>query len=86
MPTPPRAASARIGPGSRESITLRTVGFTIALAGLYGSVIFGPSLWRRLRMLRSPGVQAARSLLATPTAQALRATPPGAPWRVPLAT
>jgi len=62
---------------TRESVTLRTVGFTIALAGLYGSVIFGPSLWRRLQALRSPGVQAARSLLATPTAQALRATPAG---------
>jgi len=71
---------------ARESFTLRTVGFTIALAGLYGAAVFGPSLWRRLRMLRSPQLRAARSalrspgaqaLLGGPTARALRASPAG---------
>jgi hypothetical protein len=38
---------------AREALTLRTVGFTVALAGAYGVFVFGPSLVRRLRRLRS---------------------------------
>lgn len=38
---------------ARESLTLRTVGFTVALAGAYGALVFGPGLVRRLRRLRS---------------------------------
>jgi hypothetical protein len=38
---------------ARDALSLRTVGFTLALAGGYGGFIFGPSLWRRLRRLRS---------------------------------
>ena len=38
---------------AREAVTLRTVGFTVALAGAYGVLVFGPSLVRRLRRLRS---------------------------------
>jgi len=34
---------------AREALTLRTVGFTVALAGAYGVFVFGPSLVRRLR-------------------------------------
>jgi hypothetical protein len=38
---------------TREALTLRTVGFTVALAGAYGALVFGPGLIRRLRRLRS---------------------------------
>ena len=38
---------------AREALTLRTVGFTVALAGAYGALVFGPGLVRRLRRLRS---------------------------------
>jgi hypothetical protein len=38
---------------AREALTLRTVGFTVALAGAYGALVFGPSVLRRLRRLRS---------------------------------
>ena len=38
---------------AREALSLRTVGFTVALAGAYGALIFGPGLVRRLRRLRS---------------------------------
>jgi hypothetical protein len=38
---------------AREALTLRTVGFTAALLGAYGALIFGPGLLRRLRALRS---------------------------------
>jgi len=63
---PPSADPASCGlctdrPGvGRDALTLRTVGFTLALVGLYGAAIFGPSLWRRVRLLRSP---AGRALL-----------------------
>jgi hypothetical protein len=36
----------------RDALTLRTVGFTLALLGLYGAVLHGPRLLRRLRELR----------------------------------
>ncbi len=38
---------------AREALSLRTVGFTVALAGAYGALVFGPGLVRRLRRLRS---------------------------------
>jgi Dolichyl-phosphate-mannose-protein mannosyltransferase len=38
---------------AREALTLRTVGFTVALGGAYGALVFGPGLVRRLRRLRS---------------------------------
>jgi hypothetical protein len=38
---------------AREALTLRTVGFTVALAGAYGALVFGPSVVRRLRRLCS---------------------------------
>ncbi len=38
---------------AREALSLRAVAFTIAVAGGYGVLVFGPSVWRRLRMLRS---------------------------------
>ena len=38
---------------AREALTLRTIGFTIALAGAYGVLVFGPGLVRRLQRLRS---------------------------------
>jgi hypothetical protein len=38
---------------TREAVTLRTVGFTVALAGAYGALVFGPGLVRRLRRLRA---------------------------------
>jgi dolichyl-phosphate-mannose-protein mannosyltransferase len=38
----------------RDALTLRTVGFTVALLGMYAAVVLGPALWRRLRRLRTP--------------------------------
>jgi hypothetical protein len=59
---PPSADPASCGlctdrPGvGRDSLTLRTVGFTVALLGAYAAFIFGLGLWRRLRLLRTvPG-------------------------------
>ena len=57
---PPGADPASCGlctdrPGvGRDALTLRTVGFTLALLGAYGALIFGPSLLRRRRLWR-PG-------------------------------
>jgi hypothetical protein len=39
---------------TREALSLRAAGFTLALAGLYSALLFGPSVVRRLRRLRSP--------------------------------
>jgi hypothetical protein len=59
---PPTADPASCGlctdrPGvGRDALTLRTVGFTVALLGGYAAFIFGPGLWRRARFLRTvPG-------------------------------
>jgi hypothetical protein len=60
---------------TRDAFTLRSAGFTIALVGLYGAAIFGPSLWRRLRVMRSPAVRGVRSALGSPEARALRESP-----------
>jgi hypothetical protein len=52
---PPSADPASCGlctdrPGvGRDAFTLRTVGFTVALLGVYGALVLGPSLWRRAR-------------------------------------
>jgi len=57
---PPSADPSSCGlctdrPGvGRDALTLRTVGFTVALLGAYATLVLGPSLVRRLRMLRSP--------------------------------
>ncbi|HEX2232080.1 MAG TPA: glycosyltransferase family 39 protein [Thermoleophilaceae bacterium] len=54
---PPGADPASCGlctdkPGvGRDSITLRTIGFTVALFGLYAAAVFGPALARRARAL-----------------------------------
>jgi hypothetical protein len=59
---PPSADPASCGlctdrPGvGRDALTLRTVGFTVALLGLYGAVVLGPSLARRARPLLRPAV------------------------------
>ena len=60
---------------AREALTLRTVGFTVALVGGYGALLFGPSLWRRLRLLRTPAARSARAALGSPTARALVDSP-----------
>jgi hypothetical protein len=59
---PPTADPASCGlctdrPGvGRDALTLRTVGFTVALLGAYAAFIFGPGLWRRIQLLRTvPG-------------------------------
>jgi Dolichyl-phosphate-mannose-protein mannosyltransferase len=55
---PPGADPASCGlctdrPGvGRDALTLRTVGFTVALLGAYAAVVFGPGLWRRSRAWR----------------------------------
>jgi hypothetical protein len=60
---PPGADPASCGlctdkPGvGRDSLTLRTVGFTIALFGLYAAAVFGPALLRKARDL-APRVRA----------------------------
>jgi Dolichyl-phosphate-mannose-protein mannosyltransferase len=42
----------------RDALTLRTVGFTVAVLGVYAVVLLGPSAWRRARAWAAP-----RSLL-----------------------
>jgi Dolichyl-phosphate-mannose-protein mannosyltransferase len=62
---PPSADPASCGlctdrPGvGRDALTLRTVGFSVALLGMYATLILEPSLWRRLRGLRTPVARAA---------------------------
>jgi hypothetical protein len=67
---PPSADPASCGlctdrPGvGRDAFTLRTVGFTLALLGMYAALVCGPSQWRRYRthrprMSRGVGVAAA---------------------------
>src|ERR687893_617953 len=66
---PPSGAPASCGlctdrPGvGRDALTLRTVGFSIALFGLYAGLTLGPSALRWLRVLRSPGGRLARDAL-----------------------
>jgi 4-amino-4-deoxy-L-arabinose transferase-like glycosyltransferase len=67
---PPSADPASCGlctdrPGvGRDALTLRTVGFSVALLGMYAALILGPSLWRRLRRLRTPAVRAVQAALS----------------------
>jgi hypothetical protein len=67
---PPSADPASCGlctdrPGvGRDALTLRTVGFTLALLGMYAALVLGPSLSRRARRLRNPVVRAAGRALA----------------------
>jgi len=93
---PPSADPASCGlctdrPGvGRDAVTLRTVGFTVALLGLYAALVLGPSLRGGLRVVRSPAGRAARAALATPAARAIGAALTGArgrrlPLRRPLA-
>jgi hypothetical protein len=66
---PPSADPASCGlctdrPGvGRDELTLRTVGFSVALLGMYAALVLGPSLWRRLRRLQTPVARAARTAL-----------------------
>ena len=46
----------------RDPLTLRTVGFSVALFGVYAAAVMGPSLVRRLRMLRLPPARLAARL------------------------
>jgi hypothetical protein len=80
---PPGADPASCGlctdrPGvGRDSLTLRTVGFTVALFGLYAAAVTGPALARRLRPPAS-GVAARtlRRLRVRPTARDVAAPLP----------
>jgi hypothetical protein len=63
---PPSADPASCGlctdrPGfGRDTLTLRTVGFTVALLGVYAALVLGPSALRWARALRSPVGRLAR--------------------------
>ena len=88
---PPSADPASCGlctdrPGvGRDALTLRTVGFTIALLGVYAAIVLGPATWRRIRLLRSPAGRLARSALDSPAGQALAGALRGErPRRLPL--
>jgi hypothetical protein len=64
---PPSADPASCGlctdrPGvGRDALTLRTVGFSVALLGMYAALVLGPAHWRRLR---SPLARTAGRVLA----------------------
>jgi hypothetical protein len=76
---PPSADPASCGlctdrPGvGRDSLTLRTVGFSVALLGMYAGLVLGPAQWRRLRSpVASTGRKAraaARGWLRSPLAR-----------------
>jgi Dolichyl-phosphate-mannose-protein mannosyltransferase len=76
---PPSADPASCGlctdrPGfGRDTLTLRTVGFTVALFGLYAALVLGPSALRWLRVLRSPAGRLARRAAGSPTVRAMAA-------------
>jgi Dolichyl-phosphate-mannose-protein mannosyltransferase len=88
---PPSADPASCGlctdrPGvGRDALTLRTVGFSVALLGMYATLLLGPAQWRRLR---SPVARAAlgrggRSGVVRAAGSALAAT--GLRPRLPVA-
>jgi Dolichyl-phosphate-mannose-protein mannosyltransferase len=88
---PPSADPASCGlctdrPGvGRDALTLRTVGFTVALLGMYTALVLGTAQWRRLR---SPVARAAlgsgvRAGVARAAGSALAAT--GLRRRLPIA-
>jgi hypothetical protein len=76
---PPSADPASCGlctdrPGvGRDALSLRTVGFSLALFAIYAGAVLGPSVERRLRVLRSPAGRLARTALDAPAGQALGA-------------
>jgi Dolichyl-phosphate-mannose-protein mannosyltransferase len=79
---PPGADPASCGlctdrPGvGRDSLTLRTVGFTVALFGLYAVAVFGPALARRLRPPASgKAARPLRRLSVRPTARDVAGPP-----------
>jgi hypothetical protein len=84
---PPSADPASCGlcterPGfGRDALSLRTVGFTLALLGLYAALVLGPSVLRWARVLRSPAGRVARSALGSPTGRAVAAFVRGKPAR-----
>ncbi|MBD0280969.1 MAG: hypothetical protein ICV69_02060 [Thermoleophilaceae bacterium] len=67
---PPSADPASCGlctdrPGvGRDALTLRTVGFTVAVLGAYAACIFGPGLARRALAWRTPGGSTRSSVTA----------------------
>jgi hypothetical protein len=67
---PPSADPASCGlctdrPGvGPDELTLRTLGFSVALLGMYAALVLGRSFWRRLRRLRTPVGRAASVALA----------------------
>jgi hypothetical protein len=67
---PPSADPASCGlctdrPGvGPDELTLRTVGFSLALLGMYAAIVLGRSVWRRARRLRTPVARAAGAALA----------------------
>ena len=75
---PPSADPASCGlctdrPGSgRDSLTLRTVGFSLALLAVYAVAALGSGALRRLKLLRSPAGRLARGALRSPAGQAAR--------------
>jgi hypothetical protein len=77
---PPSADPATCGlctdrPGvGRDELTLRTIGFSVALLGMYAALVLGPSLWRRLRRLQAPVARAARSALTATRVRPRRPT------------
>jgi hypothetical protein len=86
---PPSADPASCGlcterPGfGRDTLTLRTVGFTLALLGVYAAAVLGPSVFGWLRVLRSPAGRMARGALGSPAGRAVTAFVTGkAPRRV----
>jgi hypothetical protein len=88
---PPSADPASCGlctdrPGfGRDTFTLRTVGFSLALLALYAALILGPSALRWLRVLRSPGGRLARNAMGSPAGRAVAAFVTGkAPRRLGL--
>ncbi len=89
---PPSADPASCGlctdrPGfGRDTLTLRTVGFTLALLGIYAGLVLGPSANRWLRVARSPAGRLARSALGSSAGRAVSSFVTGkAPSRVGLA-
>ena len=89
---PPSADPASCGlctdrPGfGRDTLSLRTVGFSLALLGVYGALVLGPSARRWLRVARSPAGRLARSALGSSAGRAVSSFVTGkAPSRVGLA-
>jgi Dolichyl-phosphate-mannose-protein mannosyltransferase len=69
----------------RDTLTGRTVGFTLALLGIYAALVLGPSAYRWLRVARSPAGRLARSALGSSAGRAVSSFVTGkAPSRVGL--